>query len=83
MERNREHSWCCGAGAGVKQAYSEYSIWTAQERIKEAIETGADALVTACPWCEKNFKEAVKEYGENIKVYDIAEIAAQAIEPEG
>jgi len=83
MERSREHSWCCGAGAGVKQAYPQYSIWTAQERIKEAIETGAEALVTSCPWCERNFKDAVKEYGENIEVYDIAEIAAQAIEQEG
>jgi Fe-S oxidoreductase len=79
MERNREHSWCCGAGGGVKQAYPEFSLWTAEERIKEAKATGATALVTACPWCEKNFKEAIKEYGEDIEVYDIAEIAARAL----
>ena len=83
MERSREHSWCCGAGAGVKQAYPEFALWTAEERIKEAKETGATALVTSCPWCESNFKDAVKEYGENIEVYDIAEIAAQAIPQEG
>jgi Fe-S oxidoreductase len=79
MERNREHSWCCGAGGGVKQAYPELSLWAAGERIKEAKATGAAALVTACLWCEKNFKEAVKEYDENIEVYDIAEIAARSI----
>jgi Fe-S oxidoreductase len=83
MERSREHSWCCGAGGGVKQAYPEFSLWAAEERIREAKGTGAAALVTSCPWCERNFKDAVKEYGEDIEVYDIAEIAAQAIEPEG
>jgi Fe-S oxidoreductase len=79
MERSREYSWCCGAGAGVKQAYADLSLWTAKERIKEAIETGATALVTSCPWCEKNFKEAVEESGEKIEIYDIAEIARMAI----
>lgn len=79
MERSREHSWCCGAGGGVKQAYPEFSLWAAEERVREAKDTGAAVLVTACPWCERNFREAIKEYGENIQVYDIAEIAAQAV----
>ena len=83
MQRSREHSWCCGAGGGVKQAYPEFSLWTAEERIKEAKDTGATALVTSCPWCEKNFKDAAREYGENFEVYDIAEIAAQAVQEEG
>ena len=79
MERSREYSWCCGAGAGVKQAYPELSMWTAQERIKEARETGATALVTSCPWCEKNFKDAIEESGEKLEVYDVAEIARKAM----
>ena len=79
MERNRENAWCCGAGAGVSQANTELALWTANERLKEAKATGATALVTACPWCERNFKDAVKEYGENIEIYDIAEIACKAL----
>jgi len=79
MERSRQYSWCCGAGGGVKQAYPDLSLWAANERIKEAKDTGATALVTSCPWCERNFKDAIKEYGENIEVYDIAEIARKAI----
>ena len=79
MKRNRKRSWCCGAGGGVKQAYPDLSLWTALERIKEAKNTGATALVTSCPWCERNFRDAIREYGETIEVYDIAEIAAQAI----
>ena len=79
MERSREYSWCCGAGAGVKEAYPDFALWTANERIKEAKATGATALVTSCPWCERNFTDAIKEYGEKIEVYDIAEIARKAI----
>jgi Fe-S oxidoreductase len=79
MERNRENAWCCGAGAGVSQANPELALWTANERLKEASETGATALVTACPWCERNFKDAAKEYGADIQIYDIAEIACRAL----
>ena len=79
MERHRENAWCCGAGAGVSQANTELSLWTANERLKEARATGATTLVTACPWCERNFKDAVKEYGEKIEIYDIAEIASKAL----
>jgi heterodisulfide reductase subunit D len=79
MKRNRENAWCCGAGAGVSQANTELSLWTANERLKEAKSTGATALVTCCPWCEKNFKDAVAEYGTDIEIYDIAEIACKAL----
>jgi Fe-S oxidoreductase len=79
MERNKENAWCCGAGAGVSQADTSLALWTASERLKEARATGAAALVTACPWCERNFKDAVKEYREDIEIYDIAEITRKAL----
>jgi len=79
MERIRENSWCCGAGSGVKEACPELALWTANERINEAIATGADTLVTACSWCEKNFKDAIQESKARIEVLDIVELAARAI----
>jgi Fe-S oxidoreductase len=79
MERIREYSWCCGAGGGCSETYPEFSAWTAGERIAEANATGAEALVTACPWCEHNFKNAVDENGKSIKVYDIIDLVQQAL----
>ena len=79
MERIRENSWCCGAGGGVKESCPELALWTAKERINEAIATGADTLVTACPWCERNFRDAIQESGAEIEVLDIAELAAEAM----
>ena len=63
MERIKEYAWCCGAGGGVKEAYPEFSAWTATERIEEAKSTGAEAIVSACPWCERNFIDAIKTDG--------------------
>jgi Fe-S oxidoreductase len=79
MERNRENAWCCGAGAGVSQANTELALWTANERLKEAKATGATALVTSCSWCLRNFKDAAREFGEEIEIYDISEIARKAL----
>lgn len=79
MKRIRENAWCCGAGAGVKQADPDFALWTARERLQEAASTGAQALVTACPWCVRNFKDAIQEFNLNMRVYDIAEIAWQSI----
>ena len=79
MERIREYSWCCGAGGGVREAYPEFSLWTAEERIAEACATGAEAIVSACPWCERNFMDAVSAGEETMKVYDIVELVNKAI----
>ena len=79
MERIREYAWCCGAGGGVKEGYPDFSLWTAGERIEEAKATGAEAIVTACGWCERNFIDAVRAQGEKIKVYDIIDLVEQAL----
>ena len=77
MERIKEYAWCCGAGGGVKEAYPDFNTFTARERIEEAKTTGAEALVTACPWCERNFLDALN--GDKLKVLDIVELVQQAL----
>ena len=79
MERNREYAWCCGAGAGVRERYPEFSSWTAGERIEEAASTGAEAIVSACPHCERNFTDAINDRSEVMKVYDIVDLVREAI----
>ncbi len=79
MERIKAYSWCCGAGGGVLEAYPDFALWTANERIEEAKSTGAEAIVTACPWCERNFKDAIRESGGSMKVYDIVELVQESI----
>ena len=79
MERIREYSWCCGAGGGVREAYPEYSAWTASERVDEARATGAEALVTACGWCERTFLDSTGANGDGIAVVDILSLVERAL----
>ncbi len=79
MERNREYAWCCGAGAGVRERYPEFSSWTAGERIEEATFTGAEAIVSACPHCERNFTDAIADRSGAMKVYDIVDLVREAL----
>ncbi len=79
MERIKDQTWCCGAGGGLLEVYPDQAGWTARERIKEArVTTGADTLVTACPWCEYSLKNAAEATGARIKVNNIAEIIQRA-----
>lgn len=79
MERIKEYSWCCGAGGGCSETSPEFSKWTASERITEANSTGADVLVTACPWCESNFAGVADENGKTIEVADILDLVRKAM----
>ena len=67
------------AGGGVNESNPEFSLWTATERIEEAKSTGAEAIISACPWCERNFIDAINAAGEKMKVLDVTDLVKQAI----
>jgi Fe-S oxidoreductase len=79
MDRIKEYAWCCGAGGGVRETNPAFAGWTARERITEAESTGAQAIVTACPGCERSFNDAIGETGSSLKVYDVVELLEKAI----
>ena len=78
MERIREFSWCCGAGGGVKSAYPEFALETARERVREALETGAEALVTSCPWCETNLQDGIHAEDAALEMLSLVELIERA-----
>lgn len=80
MKRNKENAWCCGAGGGVIDADPDFAQWTALERINEAISTGAEAMVTSCPWCKRNFSDTVEKNNIKLKIYDIEDLVDQALD---
>lgn len=79
MYRIREYGWCCGAGGGVIDAFPDFAVWTGTERLKEANSVGAEAIVSACPWCKRNFLESARKTGDPIEVLDIIELVERAI----
>jgi heterodisulfide reductase subunit D len=83
MKRTRKNAWCCGAGGGVKSQFSDLALDIAKDRIKEAINSGAEILTTSCPFCMGNFLEAYNDLNpglqEKIKVVDIIDLIALKI----
>jgi len=84
MKRNRKNAWCCGAGGGVKSQFPDLALDIAKDRIKEAIDTGADILTTSCPFCIGNFIDAYNgmkpELQDKIKVIDIIDFIASKLQ---
>ncbi len=82
MRRNRNKSFCCGGGGG--RAWMEEKIGKRinQTRVNEALDTGAEVLAAACPFCITMFDDGIKgvEAEEKMQIEDISEIVAQAIE---
>ena len=78
MKQNKENAWCCGAGGGVRTAFYDFAVETAKTRIKQAEDTGAEALVTACPFCFQNLDIAIKESKSDLKMFDVIELVDKA-----
>lgn len=66
MERIKHYSFCCGAGAGVKTAFPEVALWTSTKRVEEAKDTGANTILSCCPFCEQNLNQAAQPAGMQV-----------------
>lgn len=78
MERHHEFSFCCGAAAGVAQAYPEMADMAGVSRLKEARKTGATHLVTACAGCQQHLAATAARHGIDITVCGVFDLLAEA-----
>ena len=79
MKTNRAGAMCCGAGGGVRKGFPELSMEMAKNRLKEAEETGAEYLVSTCPFCWRNLKDAIDSTGSNMKMVDLVELLLESM----
>ena len=79
MEHCREESRCCGAGGGVKANYPEMAAAIARDRVQEAMATGAEVLVTMCPFCQASFAQALKELGSSMRLAGVEELLLESL----
>jgi Fe-S oxidoreductase len=78
MDRSRETSLCCEGGGGRMWFDGTTSERLADDRIREALETGADVLATACPFCLVMLGDAATTMNAEIEVKDIMELVEEA-----
>ncbi len=79
MERNKSKGLCCGAGGGRMFLEDEEGGKINNERTKEALETGADKIASACPFCMTMLTDGVKHFekSDQVEVKDIAELVLE------
>ncbi len=80
-ERNRDTSFCCGAGGGLVFLGEEKGKRVSHERAEQLLATGAPTIAAACPFCQTMLGDALtalKAEGAP-RLLDIAEIAAASL----
>ena len=78
--RARERSFCCGAGGGLAFLGEEKGDRVSYTRAKELMDTGADVVGAACPFCNTMFRDALANLSPTApKLMDIAQIAAASL----
>jgi Fe-S oxidoreductase len=79
MERSGKRTFCCGAG-GSHMWMEERAGKINEERVREAADTGAEALAVACPFCTVMLDDGVRQRGDDLRVVDVATLLAESIE---
>ena len=81
MSESRVDSLCCGGGGGRIWMETPKGERFSDLRLEQAINVGAEVLVTSCPYCIANFEDSrlTLNVAEKIEVKDITEILQEVI----
>jgi glycolate oxidase len=83
MKQNKNLSRCCGAGGGILMYDPDMADALGKTRVRQAIATGAETLVTACATCEAALKKAAAALDEEgagkVAVRNISDIMWKAL----
>ena len=81
MKQNHDQSMCCGAGGGRMWMEEHIGRRVNVTRTEQAIDTGANVIAAACPFCMTMISDGVKtkEKTDSIRVLDIAELVDESV----
>ncbi|AJE02741.1 (Fe-S)-binding protein [Geobacter pickeringii] len=83
LERNREKSFCCGAGGGRMWMEERSGSRINHNRIDEALRVSPDTICVSCPYCMTMLEDGLKDrQAGQTRVRDIAEVVAEGLRKE-
>jgi Fe-S oxidoreductase len=83
MPRNRDNTFCCGAGGGrIWMDDSTLAERPSENRIREAVSVGVDTFVVACPKDMTMYSDAAKMTGneDTMAVVDVVQLVDAALD---
>ena len=79
MPRNKERSFCCGAGGGRMWMEEKLGTRINLNRVDEAIATGAEEVAVGCPFCRVMVSDGAKGRESDVEVIDVAQALLRSV----
>jgi len=79
MPRNREKTFCCGAGGGRMWMEEDPKQRVSTIRAQEALSAGAKTVAVGCPFCLTMMSDGVATQSDAVRVLDVAEILVERL----
>jgi Fe-S oxidoreductase len=85
MPRHGQQSMCCGAGGGRMWMEERIGQRVNENRVDEAIGTGASAIATGCPFCRVMLtdgltaRQSEASAGTTAEVLDVAQLLLTSV----
>ncbi len=81
LPRNRENGFCCGAGGGRMWMEEKTGTRVNHNRVDEILDSGADTVATACPFCTIMLTDGVNDRNaaEKVQVLNVSELVARSM----
>lgn len=80
MVNNRQNSLCCGGGGNVEAFSPDAVSQAASNRLAQAVDTGADYIVSACQQCMRTFFNGARKNKIRIRAVDFTQLVLESIE---
>ena len=81
MPRNKERSFCCGAGGARMWQEEKLGSRINLNRVDEAIATGAEQIAVGCPFCRVMISDGATAKSSEVEVLDVAQALLRSVKP--
>jgi len=83
MPRNKERSFCCGAGGGRMWMEEKIGERINLNRVDEASATGAQEVAVGCPFCRVMVSDGMVAKSSSVEVLDVAQVMLRSVKRSG
>ncbi|RMH69687.1 MAG: 4Fe-4S dicluster domain-containing protein [Gemmatimonadetes bacterium] len=81
MERSKANGFCCGAGGARMWMEETEGTRINENRAKEALDTGAKTVASACPFCMTMLTDGIRTHDktETVQTVDVVELLEKSL----